>query len=173
MKSLAIDIDDVLADSMSRILFLYNNEFGTSIKKSDLDGKTIYDILPPEHIPVIKRYQNEKGFFTEVDLIEDSKEVVNKLSEKYNIYIVSSALEFPNSLPDRFNFIMRHFPFVSWRNIIFCGDKRMIKIDMIIDDMIENLSGLNEKGFLFTAYHNLNIYHPNRIDSWSTVSDLI
>lgn len=49
---LAIDMDDVIADSMSLILNKYNGEFNTSLSKNNLNGKTIYDLIPTEHIPL-------------------------------------------------------------------------------------------------------------------------
>jgi len=42
----AIDMDDVIADSMKLILKKYNIEFSTNFFKNDLDGKTIYDLIP-------------------------------------------------------------------------------------------------------------------------------
>jgi len=165
-QKLAIDMDDVIADSMTLILKKYNKEFSTSISKTDLNGKTIYDLIPTEHIPTIKHYQNTIGFYKDVPLVQNAKLAIQELATKYEIFIVSAALEFPNSLSDRYDFIGSHFPMIPWRNIVFCGNKQIVKADYIIDDMLENIKQYSNKGFLFSAYHNLNIGHENRIENW-------
>lgn len=166
---LAIDMDEVLADSMSLVLEQYNKVHHTTWNKSDLFGKTIYECLPPAHIPFIKQLQNSETFYQEVSVIQGAQEGVRILSKKYNLYIVSAALEFPNSLPSRCVFIEKNFPEISLKKLIFCANKSLIKADYILDDMTENLIEFGCSGFLFTAYHNATIDYPNRLNSWEEV----
>lgn len=170
---LAIDMDDVIADSMSLILSLYNKEYGMHLTKKDLLGKTIYDLIPPDHIPSLKEYQNTNGFYQDVPLIPNAKELIPELTYKYDIYIVSAALEFPYSLSDRYDFIQYHFPFIDWKKIVFCGNKQIIKVDYIIDDMLDNIQNNCSKGFLFSAYHNLNIKVENRLANWEDAFSIL
>ncbi|NAW51455.1 5'(3')-deoxyribonucleotidase [Elizabethkingia argentiflava] len=159
----------MIADSISLILDKYNHEYHTEITKQSLWGKTVYDLLPEVHIPVIKNYQNSADFYHHVPLVEGAQDAVAILSEKYNIYIVSAALEFPNSLSARYHFIETHFPSISWRNLIFCANKSLIKAHFLIDDMVENLKDFGKSGFLFTAYHNVNIDYPSRLNNWEEI----
>lgn len=170
---LAIDMDDVIADSMTLILNKYNKEYNTNLSKNDLHGKTIYDLIPTEHIPAIKHYQNTRGFYKDVPLIPQANHAIPELTTKYDIFIVSAALEFPNSLPDRFDFIGDHFPMIPWNNIVFCGNKQIVKADYIIDDMLENINSYSTKGFLFSAYHNIGIEHENRVEDWEHAIKLL
>lgn len=88
---LAIDMDDVIADSMTLILDKYNDEFNTNLSKNDLFGKTIYDLIPNEHIPSIKQYQNTRGFYKNVPIIPSANFAIPELAIKYEIFIVSAA----------------------------------------------------------------------------------
>ncbi|WP_158961185.1 5' nucleotidase, NT5C type [Myroides fluvii] len=166
---LAIDMDEVLADSMSLVLEHYNKAHHTTWNKSGLFGKTIYECLPPSHIPFIKQLQNSETFYQEVSVIQGAQEGIAILSEKYDIYIVSAALEFPNSLPSRCTFIEKNFPEITLNKLIFCANKSLIKADYLLDDMTENLLAFGSSGFLFTAYHNAKINYPNRLNSWEEV----
>lgn len=166
---LAVDMDEVLADSITLILEQYNKAYSANLRKQDLFGKTIYDCLPSSHISFIKEQQNRVNFYQEVAVIEGAQEGIAILSEKYDIYVVSAALEFPYSLASRCAFIAKNFPELTWKKLIFCANKPLIKADILLDDMTENLVGFGANGFLFTAYHNAAIDHPNRLNSWEEV----
>jgi hypothetical protein len=50
-KRIALDMDDVMADTLTAWLERYNQDFGTQITKADLHGKRIYDFVGPSHGP--------------------------------------------------------------------------------------------------------------------------
>ena len=166
---LAVDMDEVLADSIGLVLEQYNKAYHTTWSKFDLFGKTVYDCFPPSHIPFIKQQQNSEAFYQEVSIIDGAQEGIAMLSKKYDIYIVSAALEFPNSLASRCVFIEKNFPEITLKKLIFCAKKSLIKADFLLDDMPENLIEFGSKGFLFTAYHNAKINYLNRLNSWEEV----
>lgn len=85
---LAVDMDEVLADSITLILEQYNKAYSANLRKQDLFGKTIYDCLPSSHISFIKEQQNRVNFYQEVAVIEGAQEGIAILSEKYDIYVV-------------------------------------------------------------------------------------
>jgi 5'(3')-deoxyribonucleotidase len=78
-------------------------------------------------------------------------------------------MEFPQSLPEKLEWMQEHLPFISWRHIVFCGDKRIIGTDYMIDDHVTNLDTFTGKGLLFTACHNVNIARHTRLNNWSEV----
>ncbi|MDM1407833.1 hypothetical protein [Myroides sp. DF42-4-2] len=166
---LAVDMDEVLVDSITLLVEQYNKAYSTNLSKQDLFGKTIYECLPSSHIPFIKEQQNSVDFYQEVAVMEGAQEGIAILSEKYDIYVVSAALEFPLSLASRCTFIAKNFPELTWKKLIFCANKPIIKADIILDDMTENLVGFGANGYLFTAYHNAMLKYPNRLNSWEEV----
>jgi 5'(3')-deoxyribonucleotidase len=95
------------------------------------------------------------------------------LQENYDIFIVSAAMEFPNSLIEKHDWLQEHFPFISWKNIVFCGDKRVIDTDYLIDDHLKNLDFCKGMPILFTASHNINVTKHKRVDNWQEVLALL
>ena len=60
---IAIDMDEVLADTLSKHLAMYNLEHGDTLTKQDLEGKFIYEAVradPRERRP---RVSARQGFF--------------------------------------------------------------------------------------------------------------
>ena len=45
----------------------------------------------------------------------------------------------------------RHFPFIPEKNIVFCGDKRVVDADYLIDDEAKHFAGFRGTGILFSA----------------------
>ena len=102
-------------------------------------------------------------------MIEGSQEGVRWLTERYDVFIVTAAMEFRNSLEDKFDWLQRHFPFLHWKNFVFCGDKSIIRADYMIDDHPFNLEAFQGKGLLFTASHNVAEQRFTRVDNWEEV----
>lgn len=100
-------------------------------------------------------------------------EALQELSKNFEIFIVSAAMEFPQSLSEKQAWLNQHFPFISWKNIVFCGDKSVIQADYMIDDHVKNLSGFKGTPLLFDAAHNTFITDYQRIRSWKEAVDLL
>lgn len=165
---IAIDMDEVLADPLHKFIQLYHRDYGTPLDLKIDAGNEIYQQMP-EHINhKWFDYINEKGFFRDLPVMEGSVEALKKLQEKHEIYIVSAAMEFRNSFEDKFDWLHEHFPFISWKNIIFCGDK-IVNVDVMIDDRARNFVGFNGRPLLFSSPHNLLLTQYERVDNWQEV----
>jgi 5'(3')-deoxyribonucleotidase len=111
----------------------------------------------------------QPGFFTDLPVKEGAIEVIKVLTKSYEIFIVSAATEFPNSLSEKLEWMKKHFPFITWHNIVFCGHKHMIQADYLIDDHERNLVTFTGTPLLFSAPHNLHINSYERVNSWLDV----
>lgn len=165
---IAIDMDEVLADPIHKFIKLYNRDYGVPLDLVMEPGKEFYHHVPKHINNKWFEYINEKGFFRDLPVIEGSIEAVKRLQEIHEIYIVSAAMEFRNSLEDKLDWLGEHFPFISWRNIMFCGNK-IVNVDVIIDDRAKNFVGFNGRKLLFTSPHNLLLNDYERVNNWPEV----
>ncbi len=92
-ESIAIDMDGVMADVETHFLNWYNKEYQDKLTHEDLKGKTEAKAFPVKGI--IRKYANTPGFFETVPVMDGAVEAVKKLREKYDVYVVSAAMEFP------------------------------------------------------------------------------
>jgi len=167
---IAIDMDEVLADPIYKFIQLYNRDYGVPLDLILEPGNEIYQHVPEHAKDKWFDYINEKGFFRDLKPLEGSVEAVKKLQKKYDVYIVSAAMEFRNSLVDKYDWLAEHFPFITWRNIMFCGDK-IVDVDIMIDDRAKNFVGFNGRKLLFTSPHNLLLTDYERVNNWQEVLD--
>lgn len=166
-KRILIDMDEVIADIYPKFLDIFEREFGWRPQKEAYWGQKIYDALPGAER--LRSYLHEPGFFADLPVMPDSQEVVRELMERYEVFINSAAMEFPNSLKDKYNWLQRHFAFFPWRNVVFCGDKRVLKGDYMIDDHVKNLRHFAGTPLMFTATHNAFETAYIRVNNWQEV----
>lgn len=162
-KSIAIDMDGVIADTVAHFITWYHRDYKVLLTKADFEGKPESEALPNN---AIRKFVYAKGFFRNVPVMEGAKEALLELMRNFDVYIVSAAMEFPQSLPEKYEWLQEHFPFITWNNIIFCGDKSIIGTDYMIDDHVKNLDCCKGKTLMFSAGHNLGLDHHFRVNSW-------
>jgi 5'-nucleotidase len=162
--TIAVDMDGVLADTETHFIKYYEEESGEKVNRNSLLGIPENIAFPDK--TAVRRYVHTPGFFRTLPLIRGSVSAIKKLTEEFDVFIVSAAMEFPLSLFEKKQWLEEHFPFISWKNIVFCGDKSIIKADYLIDDHIKNLDNFSGTPLLFSASHNVNVNHHKRLDNW-------
>lgn len=171
MQRIIIDMDEVIADPMGEMINWYRGEYGGSVDKDKMDGSWIKG-FPEEHQAMIRERLSAPGFFRHLPVMEDSVDVLRRLNERYEVFIVSAAMEFPNSLKDKYEWLMEHFPFFTWRQLALTGSKDLVSGDFMIDDHVKNLKGFKGKPYLFTSPHNLRVTGYDRINNWKEAADI-
>ncbi|MCX2493547.1 5'(3')-deoxyribonucleotidase [Pedobacter sp. PF22-3] len=172
MEKIAIDMDEVIADAVGKFIKLYNRDFNVPLDLKIDAGNEIYHHVPQDVNQKWFEYINEPGFFRDLDVIADSQRVIKALQQKYDVYIVSAAMEFRNSLVDKYDWLAEHFSFIDWQHIMFCGNK-IVNVDIIIDDRTKNFINFTVRPLLFTSPHNLLVKEYERVNSWEEVADLL
>ena len=97
-QRLAIDMDEVLADTLARFLSVYNQEFGEQVTKADLAGRRLTDLVKPELVDHVRGYARRAGYFRDIALMPGCVPVVAELLDRYEVFIATAAMEYPNSL---------------------------------------------------------------------------
>ena len=169
MKTIIIDMDDVLADASARILEMFNELNGTSVDKDFFNDRDFYEFINSNGHKSYRPQLFEPGFFRNLSIMPDAQEVVKELSEKHKVYIVSAATEFPNSLREKYDWMAEHFPFISWKNFMLCGDKSIVKGDVMIDDHEKNLKTFEGETLLYDAMHNKLLTGYQRVNNWQEI----
>jgi 5'(3')-deoxyribonucleotidase len=77
----------------------------------------------------------------------------------------------PNSLGSKYRWLQRHFSFIPPTHYVFCGDKRILRADYLIDDLPKNLVRFEGTGLLYTAPHNHGATGFVRVNSWLEVAE--
>ena len=169
MKRIGIDMDEVIADTLGEVITRYNRDYGTAHSKSDLVGKRFWETIPKEHRVKMSEYFVDGSIFEDLPLFDYSQEVVEELTQRYEVFITTAAMEVPSSFNAKFRWLARHFPFLKPSHIVFCGDKSVLAVDYLIDDNVRHFERLQGEGIVFTAPHNVQETRYRRVSDWLEV----
>ena len=168
-KSIAIDMDQVLADFYSKLCVTYNENFGTSFTKEEFLLTTQHD-LSREEGKKLFALLNEPDFFRDLEVLDqDAIEVVKELQEHYEIYIATAAMDVPGSFNAKYDWLMEHMPFLKTQNIVFCGNKAVIHTDYLIDDSPRQLAVFKGTGILYSMPYNMAEEGYKRVHNWQEI----
>ncbi|MCU0449296.1 MAG: 5'(3')-deoxyribonucleotidase [Bernardetiaceae bacterium] len=170
MQRIAIDMDDVLADATGRFIEYVYQRHGVTVARDEL--RTGLEQKAGVPYSQVREWLYEDGFFRGMAVIPGSQDVVARLMQKYEVFIVSAAIEFPQSLREKVEWLAEHFPFINWKHIVLCGHKYMIQADYLIDDHEKNLAAFPGKPVVYTAPHNVHLTAYTRVNNWAEVAEL-
>jgi len=163
-------MDGVLADVYEQ--FLQLDERDTGIRKT---RESVYGLLELDAFEFAKQHVVSDNFFRHTPVMPDSQRVLEELNQHYEVFVVSSATEFPKSLSEKQAWLGEHFPFISWKQMVFCGSKTIVQADIMIDDHFKNLDHFKGQTILFSQPHNVlaDAGKHTRVSEWNEIEKLL
>jgi 5'-nucleotidase len=172
MRRLMVGMDDILADTHQKLVDLVLHEFDTLHSRSVFFQRPLKELLHPKQLDRLHRLVNQPGFFADLPVKPGAVETVRRLSQYYELVVVTDAMEFPNSFRDKYDWLRRHFAFIPLTNLVFCGCWDVLVTDYLIDDQPRHLRAVRGKGILFSAPHNLKATGFERVQNWEEIAEL-
>ncbi|MDF2454699.1 MAG: 5 nucleotidase, deoxy, cytosolic type [Cytophagaceae bacterium] len=169
-KRIAVDMDGVLADVYEQFFRLDEIKTGTRKTLESVTG-----VLELEAFQFGRDHVLSDDFFRTAPVMKDSQQILEQLHQQYEVFIVSSATEFPKSLSEKQAWLGEHFPFISWKQMVFCGSKAIIQADIMIDDHFKNLDYFTGQTILFSQPHNAlaDAGKHRRVSTWKEIEKLL
>ncbi|MES2648897.1 MAG: 5'(3')-deoxyribonucleotidase [Bacteroidota bacterium] len=169
-KIIAVDMDNVMADVTSQLADWYFDRTGVRVNEAEMIGKEETAVYPDGALA--RSFLYEPGFFFGIKVMKDCQEVLAEMNKVHDVFIVSAAMEFPNSLPEKYEWLQVHFPFLGWQQFVFCGSKTIVRADYLVDDHLKNLDFFMGNSILYTAPHNQLVTGYQRVNNWQELADL-
>lgn len=166
VQRIAIDMDEVLADTASHQLMWYERDFGTRPTLEQLHGSHLVATVPDAHRARLREHLSHPAFFRDIPLMSGAVDAVVALSARYDVFVCSAAMEHPVSFTPKFDWLREHFPMIPPSRCIFCGDKSVIGADYLIDDSPYQLIRFRGTPIIFTAAHNVHETRFRRVADW-------
>ena len=149
IKTLYVDFDGVIVNTVKCITELYNEDHKYYEKFSPVDWTSIdtwrFEELYLEPYSVIDRYFNQPRFFATVEWMDNAQEVLQRLSEKYEIKVVSMGNH--ENLVGKQIWLLKNMPYAKFMPVSFGEHVDKSDVDMsdgiIIDDSVSNLINSN------------------------------
>ena len=169
---ICIDMDEVIADALGEHIDRYNMHYGEQITAADLQGRWLWEVVSRDRHAALEGYLRSEDFFDVLKVMPDSQRVIRSLQQRYEVFIATAAMEIPTSFESKYRWLGQHFPFIPASNIVYCGDKAILRADYLIDDNPRQLSRFSGEGILYSSPHNVNVKGFRRVDNWLDVERL-
>lgn len=170
MQRICVDMDEVMADTLAEHIRRYNQTFDEDVTPQDLAGKGLWEVTPLDRQQQLRAFLDAEDFFEDLAVIPGSQEVLEQLSQRFEIFIATQAMSVPNSLGPKYRWLQRHFSFIPPSNYVFCGNKSILRADYLIDDLAKNLLRFEGQGLLYSAPRNLAETGFQRVNNWAEVA---
>lgn len=166
-------MDEVIADALPAIRQWIKSEYELEWSDADLVGASMHDLLGADRFNALGDHLHKGEFFRNLAVIDGAQDALRSLSTDNEIFITTAAMEFPNSLQYKWEWLRDHFDFLDPLNFVFCGDKSIINADFLIDDNVRHFKRFIGQGIVFHAPHNANVTSHPRLMRWSEAEHLI
>ena len=170
MLRICVDMDEVMADTLSEHLRRYNEAFDENLETADLWGKGLWDVVADDRQTQLRAFLDADDFFADLSVMPDAPEVMHDLATRFEVFVATQAMTVPSSFGPKYRWLQRHFPFLPPTHFVFCGDKSILRADYLIDDMPRNLLRFEGTGILYSAPHNLAAEAFTRVANWQEVA---
>ena len=163
---LAIDMDEVMADTHYALARWQAENHGYCFTDDQLEGGSLRSLISPAHAKAMHLFLHKGEVFRNFAVMPGAQDAIKRLMERFDVFIVTAAMEYPASCGFKFAWLAEHFPFIPPLNIVFCGDKSIIAADLLVDDTERHFGRFSGQGVLFAAPHNKSSSWPVKVNGW-------
>ena len=161
-KTLLLDVDEVIV--FSGFLEAINDFLGTNYVIDEFSEYYIDSVvIPSNRMDEFNKFLRNRNLYDYAPLLPNAIEVIKKLNQVYDIYILSSCVNFLDVdgsgryFADKYNFLRKTLPFIDPSHIILTSAKHLFVAGIQIDDRIDNFGPHVNLKILFPSYHNKEI----------------
>lgn len=182
-KTLMVDMDDVITSG--RFFTLLQQFLNQEIDINTIKTYFLQDLVAKDRQEEFWQFVKDENFYANAPLFDDCYWVLEKLNQKYDLYIVTAYIWndsidiSAHNLKNKYQYLQEKLPFIKPEQYIFTTNKQLLKFDIRIDDRLVNLKGAKTK-ILFDAWHNreypaLELAKKNihRVYNWLDIYEIL
>ena len=170
--TILVDVDNVLENLNDAWVNAVNDKYGTSVSPNDIASWDIEKYFEGLSRTQVFSQLHDKDFWETLKPIDDAPDYLKKLiDDGHQVVLVTSS--HPDTIGYKYRFIIKYFPYISFKDIIFTSKKQMVLGDVMIDDAPHNLEGGKYIGLLMYSPHNRSYDAEangfTRVDNWEQI----
>lgn len=174
---IAIDFDEVLFPTLERVLEIYNKRHDTNIGLSQITTYSLYECLDNIVADEVISLFVEKNVYSNLQPYKGSVKAIKTLVDKGHEIYVATASDIRN-MEWKEILLQRHFPFIPKANLIRIHNKKLLNVDVLIEDKLDNLRQTFAERVCFNQPWNYDesadcAYSIYRIHHWGEIINVI
>ena len=177
MFKIAIDFDETLFPTLTKVVELYNKKHDTNLELSQITTYNLHDSLSAEVSDELLELFVDKETYSSLQPYKGAIRAVRTLVEQgHEIYIATSTdvrnMEWKEEL------LQKYFPFIPKKNLIRIYNKALLNVDVLVEDKMENLTQTFADRICFNQPWNIDegkdfAYSIYRVHNWGEINNVI
>lgn len=174
---IAIDFDETLFPTLDKVLEIYNRRHNTQMETSQITTYNLYDCLPEDVADELLSLFVDKTTYNSLQPYRGSVKALQSLASRGHELIVATATDVRN-LEWKEKLIQRYFPFIPKENLIRIHNKKLLNVDVLVEDKLDNLTQTFAERICFNQPWNIDkdidyVYSIYRINNWGEINNVI
>lgn len=175
--TVAVDVDCVLNNLIDKTIEMYNLKYGESLTIDMLDKYEVSKCLPNDKAQKFVDLFLEKELWDSLTPLRNAQWGIKQLVERgYEVYLATSTHYI--NFPWKVEWLKHHFGMIPANNIICIHNKSLLKVDVLIDDCLDQLLSSHwYERVCFDYPWNRDIwdesYSIHRVHNWLETVDVV
>jgi 5'(3')-deoxyribonucleotidase len=174
---ICIDFDETLFPTLEKVLEVYNKRHEEQLALSQITIYNLYECLDNTIADELISLFVDKSIYNNLQPYKGSIKAIKTLADKgYEIYVATASdirnMEWKEKL------LQRYFPFIPKENLIRIHNKKLLNVDVLIEDKLDNLIQTFAERVCFNQPWNYDknidyAYGVYRMHNWSEIVGVI
>ena len=174
---IAVDFDETLFPTLERVIETYNKRNDATFDLSQITTYNLYECLDASVADKFLDLFLEKEVYDNLQPYKGAvRTIKNLVDQGHEIYIATATnvknLEWKEQL------LQRYFPFIPKNNLIRIHNKKLINVDVFIEDSLDNLTQTFAERICLDQPWNQDedkdyVYSIYRVHHWGEVINII
>lgn len=174
---IAIDFDSTLFPTMEKVIEIYNKKNNTSVDLSQVTSYNLYNCFSEDVADELLSLFVDKATYNSLQPYKGSIKAAQSLVNKGHEVIIATATDVKN-LEWKEKLLQRYFPFIPKENLIRIHNKKLLNVDVVIDDKLDNLTQTFAEGVCYSQPWNQDkdmdyIYSIYRVRNWGEIVNIM
>lgn len=174
---IAVDFDETLFPTLEKIIDIYNKRHGSELTLSQITTYSFYECLDSSVADEILELFCSKEVYDTLKPFKDAVRVIRTLVDMgHEIYIATATNS--KNFEWKEQLLQRYFPFVPKDNLIRIHNKKLLNVDVMIEDNLGHLVKTLAERICFNQPWNQSTskdiaYNIRRVYGWNGVLNII
>lgn len=175
--NIAVDFDETLFPTLSNVIEIYNKRYNDKLSLDNITTYNLYESLPSQVADRLLELFTDKEVYDNLKPYKGSVEALQTLSNNgYEIYIATATSS--KNLEWKEQLLRRYFPFIPKENLIRIHNKKLLNVDVLVEDNLDTLTKTSADRICFDQPWNRSdskdfAYSINRAYCWGDIVDII
>lgn len=174
---IAVDFDETLFPTFDKVIEIYNDENNATLDLSQITTYNLYECLDVSMADKLLELFLKKEVYDNLQPYPGAVRTMKTLVEQGHQVYIATATNVKN-LEWKEQLLQRYFPFIPKNNLIRIYNKKMLNVDVLIDDSMDNLIQTFAERICFNQTWNQDggkdyVYDIYRIHHWGEVINII